>query len=125
MGRIVRAVDVAAPLELCWELNADATRLTEWNPAVLEVRDVSGRLDQVGTTYTGVLSAMGRRFAGRNRVTRVEPLRAVETEGTGIGGAKARIRVGFERHGEGTRVTVVIDYELPGGLFGGIAERLF
>lgn len=125
MGRIRRGVDIAAPLELCWELNADAARLTEWNPSILEVRDVTGRLDRVGTTYTGVLGAMGRRFRGRNRVTRVEPMRLVETEGTGIGGANARVRVTFERRGTLTRVIVTIDYQLPGGILGGIADRLF
>jgi uncharacterized membrane protein len=125
MGRISRGVDIAAPLELCWELNADAMRLTEWNPSVLEVRDVTGRLDVVGTTYTGVIRAMGKRFPGRNRVTRVERHRLVETEGTGIAGAKARVRVTFEPRGTGTRVIVTIDYELPGGPFGGIAARLF
>jgi uncharacterized membrane protein len=125
MGRISRGIDIAAPLELVWDLNADATRLTEWNPAVLEVRDVTGRLDQVGTTYTGVISAMGRRFPGRNRVTRVEPHRLVETEGTGVAGANARVLVTFERRGDGTRVIVTIDFDLPGGFLGGIAERLF
>jgi len=125
MGRISRGVDIHAPLDLCWELNADATRLTEWNPSILEVRDVTGRLDEVGTTYTGVIQAMGQRFPGRNRVTRVEPKHFVETEGTGVAGAKARVRVSFEPRGDVTRVIVTIDYELPGGILGGIAERLF
>lgn len=125
MGRISRGVDIAAPLEVCWELNADATRLTEWNPSVLEVRDVTGRLDRVGTTYTGVIRAMGQRFAGHNRVTRVEPGRLIETEGTGVAGARARVRVTFEPRGTLTRVIVTIDYELPGGPLGAIAGRLF
>jgi uncharacterized membrane protein len=125
MGRISRGINIHAPLDVCWELNADATRLTEWNPSILEVRDVTGRLDKVGTTYTGVISAMGRRFPGRNVVTRVEPNRLVETEGTGVAGAKARLLVTFEARGDVTRVIVTIDYDLPGGIFGGIAEKLF
>jgi carbon monoxide dehydrogenase subunit G len=125
MGRISGSIDIDAPLEVCWAINADASRLTEWNPAILEVRDVSGPLDRVGTTYTGVIKAMGRRFDGRNEVTAVEPMRSVTTAGTGVGGAKARVRAEFARRGEGTRVTVSIDYDLPGGVFGGIAEKLF
>ncbi len=125
MGHISRSVDVDAPLDLCWAINADASRLTEWNPAILEVRDVSGPLDRVGTTYTGVIKAIRRRFDGRNEVLRVEPMKSVETAGTSVGGAKARVRVEFSRRGNGTRVTVTIDYDLPGGLFGGIAEKLF
>jgi uncharacterized membrane protein len=125
MGHISESVDVDAPLELCWAINADASRLTEWNPAIIEVRDVSGPLDRVGTTYTGVIRAMGRRFDGRNEVTHVEPMKSVDTAGTGVAGAKARVRAEFARRGEGTRVTVSIDYDLPGGLFGGIAEKLF
>src|SRR4029077_12525892 len=57
MGRVQHSVDIDAPLEVCWALNADASRLTEWNKAILEVRDVSGPLDRVGTTYTGVVKA--------------------------------------------------------------------
>jgi uncharacterized membrane protein len=125
MGRISESIDIDAPVEVCWALNADASRLTEWNRAILEVRDVTGPLDRVGTTYTGVIKALGRRFDGRNEVTHVDPMRSVDTSGTGVGGAKARLHVDFARQGTGTRVTVSIDYELPGGLFGGIAEKLF
>ena len=125
MGQITKSIEIDAPLDVCWALNADARRLTEWNPAILEVRDVSGPLDQVGTTYTGVIKAMGRRFDGRNEVVRVVPNTAVETRGTGVGGAKARVTAEFARRPNGTKVTVSIDYELPGGLFGGLAEKLF
>jgi uncharacterized membrane protein len=125
LGRISASVDVDAPLELCWELNADATRLTEWNPSVVEVREVTGRLDQLGTTYTGVLRAMGRNWNGRNEVVRVEPLQLIETLGKGVGGATARVRVKFERQGSGTRITVTMRYELPGGVLGRIAGGLF
>ncbi len=125
MGRITESVDIDAPLEVCWALNADIARVTEWNPAVVEVRDVSGSLDRVGTTYTGVIKAMGRRFDGRNEVMRVEPMKSVDTAGIGVGGAKARVHVEFARRGAGTRVTVTMDYDLPGGVFGGIAEKLF
>lgn len=125
MGRVRESIDIDAPLEVCWALNADAARLTEWNKSILEVRDVSGPLDQVGTTYTGVVKAMGRKFDGRNEVIAVEPMKSIETAGSGVGGAKAKVHVDFARRGQGTRVTVTIDYELPGGLFGGIAEKLF
>jgi len=126
MGQISESVDINAPLEICWAINADASRLTEWNPAILEVRDVTGPLDKVGTTYTGVIRAMGRRFDGRNKVLRVEPLKSVDTAGTGVGGAMARVHVEFARRGpSATRVTVTIRYDLPGGILGGIAEKLF
>jgi uncharacterized membrane protein len=125
MGRISESIDINAPLEVCWAINADASRLTQWNPAILEVRDISGPLDHVGTTYTGVIKAMGRKFDGRNEVTRVEPMKSVETLGTGVGGVKARVHVEFSRRGTGTRATVTIEYDLPGGVFGGIAEKLF
>ena len=125
MGQVREAVEIDAPLELCWALNADASRLTEWNQAILAVRDVTGPLDRVGTTYTGVIKAMGRRFDGRNEVMAVVPMKSVDTAGTGVGGARARVRAEFARVGAGTRVTVTINYELPGGLLGGIAEKLF
>src|SRR5690349_3484713 len=108
MGKISEYVDIDAPLELCWKLNADASRLTEWNASVLEVRDVTGPLDKVGTTYTGVIRAMGRRFDGRNEVMRVVPLKSIDTAGTGVAGARARVHVDMARRGTGTRVTVTI-----------------
>ena len=46
------AVDIAAPREQVFALWTDLERMAEWVGGVKDVVDVSGPIDQAGTTYT-------------------------------------------------------------------------
>ena len=125
MGHIRESVDVDAPVETCWALQADAARFPDWNTTVIEVKDISGPIDRVGASFTIVSKVLGRRIEATNEVTRVEPMKLFEFRGSGAGGARGDFRTEFEPRGTGTRVTTQIDYDLPGGWFGDIADKLF
>lgn len=125
MGHIRDSFHIDAPLDVCWDVGTDAGRQPEWSEGVLEVKDVTGRLDQVGAGYTGVFQIAGRHLEARFEVVRVEPLHFMEVAGTTPGGGTARYSVRNEAAGSGTDGTFEMDYELPGGLIGDLANKLF
>lgn len=125
MGHVRQMGHVEAPPERAFALTIDATRDPEWNSSVVEVRDVTGLLDTVGASYTAVLKLGGRRLETRWEVTKVEKPRLLEFAGSAPGGGHAASTTTFEPASGGTDITVEVDYELPGGFVGGLADKLF
>ena len=125
MGHIRDTFHIDAPLEVCWDIGTDAARQPEWSEGVLEVKDVTGRLDRVGAAYTRVFSIAGRRLEGRFEVVEIEPLHFMKVAGTTAGGGRASYTVRNVADGAGTNGTFEMDYELPGGVIGDLANKLF
>jgi uncharacterized membrane protein len=116
---------INAPADRVWAVAIDANRIPEWQTNVVEVRDVSGTLDQVGSRYTALNRLAGRPIEGEWEVTRAEPARLLELKGTAPGGGRAVNRITFTPTDGGTDLAVEFDYELPGGFLGQFANRLF
>ncbi len=125
MPQVRDEVRVDAPVDRVWAVAIDANRISEWQTNVVEVRDVGGSLEQVGTRYTAVNRLAGRPIEGEWEVTRVEPNRLLELTGTAPGGGRALNRITFAPTDNATDVAVDLDYELPGGFVGQFANRLF
>ena len=125
MGHVHESIHVDAPVDVAWSIGRDANRIPEWNTTVASVKDVSGPLDVVGASYTAVSKIVGRPLEVGWRVERVEPMRLGESVATAPGGGSARARVAYEPDGTGTRSTIDVDYELPGGFLGGVADKVF
>jgi len=125
MGHVRQMGHVDAPPDKAFDLAVDATRIPEWNSSVIETRDITGSLDRVGASYTTVLKLGGRRLEGHWEVGQVEKPRLLELTGTAPGGGRATATNRFEPAGTGTDVTIEVDYELPGGFVGGMADKLF
>jgi uncharacterized protein YndB with AHSA1/START domain len=125
MGHVLQTGHIDAPPDRAFDLAIDAARLPEWNSSVTEVKQITGSLDQVGSSYVSVLKLAGRPLEGRWEVTRVERPRLLEFTGTAPGGGRATSKNRFESSDAGTDVTIEVDYELPGGFVGGLADKLF
>ncbi len=125
MGHIRESIHIDAPIEQVWELGAKCERYTEWQTGVVEIRDCSGPIDHVGAKYSLVYKSMGRRLEGTFEVTRAEKPRLIEQKGTIPGGGRGTSVQTAEPAGGGTDVTFTMDYELPGGFVGGMADKLF
>ncbi len=121
--RVSSHVDVS--VEQACALGASATRLPEWHTSTVEVRDVTGPLDTVGASYTAVMKLGGRRLEGHWEITRVERLRLFELQGTMPGGGTGTIITRYDPAAGGTDISAEVDYTLPGGFVGGLADRLF
>jgi uncharacterized membrane protein len=125
MGHVRNSVHIDAPAEIAWDVGRDPNRIPEWNTTVVEVKDLSGPLDQPGTTYTAVSKIVGRPLDVRWRIDRVEPLRRLESSASAPGGGSAQLTVEYVPEGGGTTVSVEVDYELPMGFLGDMADKLF
>jgi uncharacterized membrane protein len=125
MGHVQKTGHIDAPPDKAFALAIDAERIPEWNSSVVEVTDITGSLDQVGASYVSVLKLGGRPLESRWEVSRAEQPRLLELTGTAPGGGKATATNRFEPAGAGTDVTIEVDYELPGGFVGGVANKLF
>src|SRR5688500_9908907 len=125
MGRVLQTGHVEAPPEKAFALAIDVARTPAWNSSSIEATDITGPLSQVCSIYVSVLRLASRRLECRWEVSRVERPRLLEFTGTAPGGGKATAKNRFESADAGTDVTIEVDYELPGGIVGGIADKLF
>ena len=125
MGHARVSGHVDAPIDHVWDINASCDRLPEWNVNVVEVKDCpGGRLDRVGAKATTVARVMGRKIDGTSETTKADKPHAFSQRLTGAGGARGTVEVTYREAAGGTDVAVEFEYNLPGGLFAGIAEKL-
>lgn len=125
MGHARNVVHIDAPAEVAWEVGRDANRTPEWNTTVVEVKNATGPLDQVGAEYTATSKIVGRTLETRWRVEEVDPGRRAVYSATAPGGGNVRLVVSYEPDATGTNVSVEVDYELPMGLLGAAVDKLF
>jgi coenzyme Q-binding protein COQ10 len=125
MGHVRMTAHVDVAPEQVFEFGANAERTPEYHTSIIEVKDVSGPLDTVGAGYTAAMKIAGRVYEGRWEVTRVEKPRVVELKGILPGGGTATLIQRFAAAAGGTDCTVDMEYELPGGIIGGLANKLF
>jgi carbon monoxide dehydrogenase subunit G len=91
---------------------------------IVEVKDCQGRLDRIGARATTIVRVFGRRIEGTQETTKADKPHSYAVKATGAGGAKATLDQTFTEAGGGTDIGVDIEYELPMGLFAGVAEKL-
>jgi hypothetical protein len=104
----------------------DANLRPRWEVGVVRVEDVTGSLDEQGTTWTEVRALGGIKIRERWRVVQVEPLRSLELAGTSPGGGRITIRERVEPSaGGGTIKRFEAEYKLPGGPLGRLLEPAF
>jgi uncharacterized membrane protein len=115
MRHIRQIAIVAAPVEHVFELACQVDRQPEWNP-YMEIADVSGPIDKVGTTFSSTLKLMGHTVHSKAEVVAAEPRALIHIRGTADNGAVSDWVYRFQPYGTGTEVTLDIDYETPGAL---------
>jgi uncharacterized membrane protein len=115
---------INAPIGHVWEMNASCEQLPEWNTNIVEVKDCPGRLDRVGARATTVARIYGRKFEGSQETTKADKPRAFAFDFSGAGGIKGSVTITNTEARGGTDGTLDIEYELPMGLFTGVAQKL-
>jgi len=124
VSTIKRSVDIAAPPERVWDLLEDVRRLPEYSESTDEVRNAPERLTAVGQEYEQVGRILGVKLTSRWRVTELEPGRLLGNEGTMGPGVRYRLKQWLDPLPDGgTRLSIEIDYTVPGGKLGRLAAR--
>jgi uncharacterized membrane protein len=122
----IRVVDrYEVPVERIYELALDWKRYPEWNVTYPEVKEVIGPVDKVGTKVHVTTRFLGRQFDVWGEIVEIEPLRMVKLAGTGPEGSYTTITYRWTPVEGGTECVIEADYQLPAGLFGQIADKLF
>lgn len=124
MGHLRNTIHIDAPIDHVWGVFSDTRRIPEWDASMIEVKDYDERIDEVGAKFTSVVRLMGRKLTGSFETTRVEKPNLLEQKVELPGGGHATAVFTFAESAGGTDQTMVIDYELPFGMFSGVAEKL-
>jgi uncharacterized membrane protein len=124
MPTITRSIDIAAPVAAVWDLLEHVDRLPEYSASTKEVREAPERLTSVGQEYVQVGRLLGVTLTSRWRVTAIEPGRLLSSEGTLAAGVKYQLTQRLEATDDAhTRLSIEIDYTVPGGALGRFAAR--
>jgi hypothetical protein len=51
MGHVLQTGHIDASPDRAFALALDAARIPEWNSSVIEVKDITGSMDQLGSSY--------------------------------------------------------------------------
>ncbi|MBV9281477.1 MAG: SRPBCC family protein [Chloroflexi bacterium] len=122
MATVEASIDIKAPIQQVFATITDPRRAPDWNPNVIEVKDVSeGQLGE-GSTWRQVTLILGRQANLVCRIARFQPPHEGLLEISGD--QRATIRTTCQSQGAYTRVTQVIDFVPPGGVVGRMAAGL-
>ena len=125
MTQIRTTAHLEAPIERVFEVATDFKRLPEWNVNYLEVPEVIGPTNHVGTRIHTVMKLLNRKMDGWAEIAEIAPPRLIKLTGRGTEGGTITAVYRFTPAGQATDVEAEIDYELPAGPFGQVLDRLF
>lgn len=114
-----------APIDRVFELGSDFKRYPEWNVNYTQIKEVTGPPDKVGTKIVGVMKVLGRQMEGSGEIVEVDRPRLLKISGTGPEGGTVVTTYRLTPAGTGTDLEAEFDYELPAGILGQIADKLF
>lgn len=124
MGLVEESLELASSLDEVWNLFIDPDRWLDWNTELVNMRDVRGPFDTLGSGYTQVWRVAGIEREGTWRVTGCEPRRWRTVAGVTPIGLSYSARETFVRLGDRTRVTVEISWTMPGGPVGRLVDAV-
>jgi uncharacterized protein YndB with AHSA1/START domain len=123
MGHVHTEMRVEAPVQHVFELATKVERISEYNH-YLQIRNVSGPIDRVGTTFDSTLKLLGQAQDSKGTIVEVVPNRLIRITGETEAHAKSEWTYRFEPEGEATRCLLDVEYDAPGGVFGAALDRI-
>jgi uncharacterized membrane protein len=120
--QVRETTDIRAPRDVVFEAITDPRRTMEWNPNIVDLRDVQGIPVGVGSHWIQATRIAGRMLELQCRIVRWEPpaIGVLEVSGP----QQAVITTECVSIAGGTRVVQTIDFKPPGGLIGAMAGGL-
>ena len=123
MAHIEHKCIIKVPVEYALDYVVNPANRPQWLDSVLEVKDISQGPVGVETSWTEKQKIAGRVIEYLAKITEFERPRKWAMN-MAIPGGKGVLVNTFESENDGTRMTVVVDYTLPGAFFGRLADKL-
>ena len=124
MTIIKRDIAVSCPPEHVFAVLANVERLPEFSDMTVRVENGPGRPVEVGDTFDQVVKILGIELDTEWEVTGVVPGRSITVSGISKSNGKASLTETITPTGDGCRVDFEVDYDLPLGILGEIADKL-
>ena len=125
MPTIQQSVEIERPAGAVWAVLEDVRRLPEFSASTVAVRDAPERLTAPGQTFHQEVRLLGRSFDSEWVVTAIDPGRSLTIEGDVGYGVRYCLTESLEALGpDRCRFGLHIDYRLPLGVLGRVADRL-
>jgi uncharacterized membrane protein len=124
MAHLRMTAHFEAPIEEVYDLGLDFKRYPEWNVTYREVKEIVGLPPAVGTKIHVVTQFLGRTMEGWGEVVELDRPLLMKVSGEAQGG-KLSFTDRLTPAGAGTDIVIEADYELPAGIFGKIADKVF
>jgi uncharacterized protein YndB with AHSA1/START domain len=119
MGEITESVDIMAPIDRVFAALTDPHRGQDWNPAITEIEGITPGPVHSGTQWIQSTLIGGREIKLECTITRLDPPTYGVLEVTG--GQRGSIATHCTPINGGTRVTQILSFVPPGGIFGQMA----
>ena len=123
MAHIEHKCIIKVPIEYTFDYVVNPANRPQWLDKVLEVKDISPGPVGVGTSWNEKQKVAGRIIEFVAKITELDRPRKYAMNMV-IPGGKGILVTTFEPENDGTLMTRVLDYTLPGAFFGQLAEKL-
>lgn len=123
MPRVEERIFIAAPVEKVFDYIANKPELMpDWWPPMTMQERVTPPPTQLGSVSRFAYNMMGVEIKGEHEVTAFTPNAHLQV--TTTSGIQSRFDYHFAPQGDGCELTVAVDYELPGGVLGKLANKV-
>ncbi|MBN1963233.1 MAG: SRPBCC family protein [Anaerolineae bacterium] len=123
MPHVEETIYINAPVERVFEFIANQPeRMPEWWPPMTLQERVTPAPTGLGSVSRYVYSMVGLEIKGEHEVREFDPPRRLVV--TTTSGIDSTFDYTFSAEGEGCNLAVRVDYELPGGFLGRIANKV-
>jgi uncharacterized membrane protein len=123
MPTLENAIAIAAPIERVFHLACDIEHIPEWFVGTSEVSNVNQTDNMLGSTWDWHYRILGWPFKGQARLVELDEPHRSATEITGD--VAARFVWNYKSQDGETLVESRIDYTVPMGLMGRLADALW
>jgi len=122
MPRVETSVTINAPIEKVFDTIVDPELTAKWSSGISEVSNNKGNPWEKGSSTDMVYHVLGMKFTQHMVTLGINKPNKVIYQMTG--GFPGTFEFVLEPQGQATKVETIIDYSVPGGIIGKIANRL-
>jgi ribosome-associated toxin RatA of RatAB toxin-antitoxin module len=122
MVKVERSILIKAPVQEVFDYVADVSSNVEMIPGMIDVRDFEDTPNHIGAHYRWTYKMAGIKFDGETKVVGWENQKRLVTESKG--GINAKWDFSFGVEASGSKLSVVVEYEVPVPVLGKLAEAV-